>query len=188
MVVHEVPRRTAPALERHPDTRERLMDAAERLMADSGFAGVSVREVSAEAGTQISAITYHFGSKEHLLDAIFARRSGPMNRERTRLMDACEPAALGRQPTIRELLYAYSEPVFALAKEPGGLLFLRLKHHVQVGETQLSNRLKGKYIEPGARRFVAMLQAAFPRVPAHSLYWRFNVIVGAIYSLVRDAT
>jgi AcrR family transcriptional regulator len=176
------------ALERSPVTRDRLMDAAEGLMAERGFAAVSVREICAVAGTQISSITYHFGSKEQLLDAIFERRSVPMDRERWRLMDACEPALLGRSPTIRELLFAYSEPVFALAKDPRGLLFIRLKQHVQVGETNLSNRLKKKYIEPGARRFVALLQDAFPQTPVRSLYWRFNVIIGALFSLVRDAT
>jgi AcrR family transcriptional regulator len=180
--------RLPPGLDGIHVTRDRLMDAAERLMAERGFAAVSVREISAEADTQISAITYHFGSKEQLLDAIFERRSVPMNRERARLMDSCEPTVLGRHPTIRELLFAYSEPVFSLAKQPGGLRFLRLKQHIHVGETELSSRLKKQYIEPGARRFTTLLQLVNPQIPPRSLYLRFNVIVGALFSLVRDVT
>jgi len=57
-----------------PDTRERLLDAAERLFAGRGFAGTSVREITDGAGANLAAVNYHFRSKENLYAEVFARR------------------------------------------------------------------------------------------------------------------
>ena len=52
--------------ERAQRTREALLDAAEELFAERGFAGVSNREIVARAGANVAAIGYHFGSKRGL--------------------------------------------------------------------------------------------------------------------------
>lgn len=54
-------------------TRERLLDAAEKLFAERGFEATSVRELTAEAGCNLAAINYHFGGKDHLYHAAFSR-------------------------------------------------------------------------------------------------------------------
>ena len=56
------------------ETKERILDAAERLFADEGFAATSLRQITAEAGVNLAAVNYHFGSKESLLTAVFERR------------------------------------------------------------------------------------------------------------------
>lgn len=53
------------------ETRGRLVEVGTRLFAESGFKGVSVRELCAEAGANIAAVRYHFGGKEGLYRAIF---------------------------------------------------------------------------------------------------------------------
>jgi AcrR family transcriptional regulator len=64
-------RLTSPA----PDTRERLLDAAERLFAERGFAGTSVREITDVAGANLGGVNYYFRSKENLYAEVFARRA-----------------------------------------------------------------------------------------------------------------
>jgi len=58
-----------------PGTRERLLDAAERLFVAHGFAGTSVREVTDAAGANLGAVNYHFRSKENLYVEVFTRRA-----------------------------------------------------------------------------------------------------------------
>ncbi len=58
-----------------PDTRERLLDTAERLFAARGFAGTSVREITDAAGANLGAVNYYFRSKEILYAEVFARRA-----------------------------------------------------------------------------------------------------------------
>lgn len=60
-----------PTVNPLPDTRQRLLDAGTRLFAEHGFKGVSIRDLSALAGTNIAAINYHFGGKQGLYQAIF---------------------------------------------------------------------------------------------------------------------
>ena len=51
-------------------TREALLRTGARLFAQRGFDGASVRAITAEAGANLGAITYHFGSKESFYDAV----------------------------------------------------------------------------------------------------------------------
>jgi AcrR family transcriptional regulator len=60
------------------DTRMQLLDAARRVLLDHGFSGLSTRAVAAEAGTQMSQIRYHFGSKEGLVLALFERMNAEL--------------------------------------------------------------------------------------------------------------
>jgi AcrR family transcriptional regulator len=66
---------------------ERLMDAAERLIATRQGAGVSDRAIIHEAGQHNnSAITYHFGSRSGLLDAVWHRRLQRVSSRRDELL------------------------------------------------------------------------------------------------------
>jgi AcrR family transcriptional regulator len=51
-------------------TRHALLRTGARLFAERGFEGASVRAITAEAGANLGAITYHFGSKESFYDAV----------------------------------------------------------------------------------------------------------------------
>ena len=44
------------------DTRARILDAAERLFMAHGYDGTSMRQITGEAGVNLAAVNYHFGS------------------------------------------------------------------------------------------------------------------------------
>jgi AcrR family transcriptional regulator len=52
-----------------------IMEAAEKLFADRGFDGASVRDIAESAGVNLAMISYYFGSKEKLMEAMFTYRS-----------------------------------------------------------------------------------------------------------------
>ena len=64
----------------HQDKKELLIEVAERLFAEHGFEGTSVRLLASEANMNIAMISYYFGSKEKMMEAILDRRSA-LNRE-----------------------------------------------------------------------------------------------------------
>jgi AcrR family transcriptional regulator len=70
------------------DTKDRILDAAEALFARQGFSSTSLRSVIAEAGVNLAAVHYHFGPREELIRAVFARRFDPINRRRIELLTA----------------------------------------------------------------------------------------------------
>lgn len=49
-----------------------IMEAAEQLFAEQGFAGTSVRDIAEKAGVNLAMISYYFGSKEKLMEAMFS--------------------------------------------------------------------------------------------------------------------
>jgi AcrR family transcriptional regulator len=62
--------RTRPAGDR---TRERILDVALPLFADSGFAGTSVRAIASAAEVNVATLAYHFTDKEGLYDCVVQR-------------------------------------------------------------------------------------------------------------------
>ena len=87
-----------------PDTKSRILNAAERLIAKQGF-DVPLRAITTEAGVNLAAVNYHFQSKEALLDAVVARRLDPINDVRFRMLDEVEARFRGRplpvEPPLR---------------------------------------------------------------------------------------
>lgn len=53
----------------------KIIQVAEKLFAERGFSGTSIRDISQEAEVNVSMISYYFGSKEKLIEALFAVRS-----------------------------------------------------------------------------------------------------------------
>ena len=101
------------------DTKERILDAAERLFGERGFLGTSLRSVTAEASVNVAAVHYHFGSKQALVEAVLARRATPMNEERLRLLDELEAACAGPELPLEGVLRAFFAPVIRMHFEPG---------------------------------------------------------------------
>ena len=53
-----------------------LLETAEKLFAEKGFEGTSVRDIADVAGVNIAMISYYFGSKEKLMQALFEKKIG----------------------------------------------------------------------------------------------------------------
>ena len=65
------------------ETRSRLIAEAERLFADQGIWRVRVQDIVAAAGQRnSSALSYHFGSRQGVLDAILRDHGEPIDQER----------------------------------------------------------------------------------------------------------
>lgn len=56
--------------------REQILEVAEELIAENGFSGTSVRALAAKAGINVAMISYYFGSKEKLFEALVEYRAG----------------------------------------------------------------------------------------------------------------
>lgn len=56
------------------DKQVQIIEEAEKLFAQKGFKGTSVREIAQNAGINLAMISYYFGSKDKLLEAIFVYR------------------------------------------------------------------------------------------------------------------
>jgi AcrR family transcriptional regulator len=70
-----------------------IIEVAERLFSQKGFAGTSVRDIAQEADVNVSMISYYFGSKEKLIEALFQLRMTESSSRLETLMMASELSA-----------------------------------------------------------------------------------------------
>jgi AcrR family transcriptional regulator len=95
-------------------TRNKLLDAAERLFAEKGFEHTSVRDITAKAGTNVAAVNYHFGGKDNLYREVFHRRLANLREQRiSTLADLFEsPGATATlEDVISTFTSAFLEPL-----------------------------------------------------------------------------
>jgi AcrR family transcriptional regulator len=95
-----------------------MIEVAERLFAERGVNGVSLREIGTQAGQRnTAAARYHFGSKEALVDAVFRHRMEPINARRLAYLDNLDRAGRGHE--LRGLVEAFLHPLAETLGEPG---------------------------------------------------------------------
>jgi len=166
---------------RSPDTRTRLLDAAERLFAADGIAKTSLRAITQAAHANIAAVNYHFGSREGLIGEVFARRIAPINRERLELLDEVLERAAGAPPAIEAILNAFSLPALrqreAAPGAPGPV------RRMGRAFTEPAPEVRGVIFSQFAQvfqRFVAALVLALPALPPSEVAARFRYAIGAL--------
>lgn len=162
------------------ETVERILDAAEQLFAEKGFAETSLRQITSKAGVNLAAVNYHFGSKKALIQAVFSRFLGPFCMTLDRKLDDRQ-AQQGADDSLEDLL--------ELLMQQALLVTTRNKHDLSVfmrllglAFSQSQGHLR-KYLEDMYgkvfRRYMLLVQEAAPRIPPLELFWRVHFMLGA---------
>jgi AcrR family transcriptional regulator len=60
------------------DKQLEILQVAEQLFAEEGFDGTSVRDIAKQANVNVAMISYYFGSKEKMLEALVLNRISDM--------------------------------------------------------------------------------------------------------------
>jgi len=165
---------------RTTETRTRILDAAERLFAQHGYAATSLRAVTTEAGVNLAAVNYHFGSKESLLRETVHRVVGPVNAERLRRLDALE--AGGATPSLETVLDAFVAPDLALLDATGeqARLHARLLGRILGDPGPEVQRMVAAEIGAVIERYFRALVAALPHLDPAEVWWRFRSTIGVL--------
>ncbi|KAB2936347.1 MAG: TetR/AcrR family transcriptional regulator [Candidatus Contendobacter sp.] len=161
------------------DTRQRLLDAAEALFAEHGFAETSLRAITTQARANLAAVHYHFGSKDELLHAVFARRLKMLNEERLARLTALETG--GGPVTVETVLTAFIEPSLRLRRAGvQGERFTRLLGRAQIDASEaLRDFLRDQYA-PVLERFQQTLGRTLPQLQPGELRWRLYFALGVL--------
>ena len=97
---------------REKSARDAILDAAECLFAEHGYDGVTLRNITALAGTNIASVNYYFGSKEHLFTEMISRRFRPIKATQLQLLRAVMSEAEAERPQLDRVLDAFARPFF----------------------------------------------------------------------------
>lgn len=167
-----------------PDTKSRILDAAEELFMEHGFEATSLRLITTAAGVNLAAANYHFGSKEELFQAVLTRRLDPMNRDRMELLSGVEKeaAASAQILTCEKILAAMFIPALKLARdhETGGKNFLRLLGRAYADPAPFIREFLSSQYSEMIARFRHAFSHALPHIPREELSWRLHFVMGAL--------
>lgn len=162
------------------DTKERILAAAESLFARQGFSATSLRNVIAEAGVNLAAVHYHFGSREKLVQAVFGWRFDPINQERLVLLSALED---GRdRVTVEKILDCLLLPILRATREQpeGWTMVGALVGRVHTEPDLEVRRIFYDQFEEVGDRFLRALGRLLPDLPGEELYYRFHFSIAAM--------
>jgi AcrR family transcriptional regulator len=158
------------------DTKQRILDTAERLFGENGYDAVSLRQIIGAAGVNLAAVHYHFGSKEDLLDQVVLRKVGPVNEARLALLDRAEQLAAGAPVALETILRAFLEPTADVARRSPE--FVKVMGRV-VSEGHIE-RISAQHFRPLLDRFVGALEKSLPSLTRQELGWRVYFMFGAV--------
>ncbi|WP_138380169.1 TetR/AcrR family transcriptional regulator [Luteithermobacter gelatinilyticus] len=167
------------------DSRERILDVAEKLFSTSSFASVSVRTVTTEAGVNLSAVNYYFGSKQGLFQAVYVRRAKAMNRERLELLAEYAQAAetQGNPLPIRQIISALiSPPIRWLYDEETGVYIRFLARAYLEEASDMANVLEEEVAV--FDKFVPHIKDLYPDMSDEDIYWRIHFILGVMHHTI----
>lgn len=164
------------------DTKARILDVAERLFAQQGFAATSLRQITGEAKVNLAAINYHFQSKESLIRAVLMRKIGPVNERRLELLDEAESAA--GQLELECVIRAFFQPLLEAEQRGVDLAsFPRLLARVYSDEHDLVPSFRATF-EEVITRFQRALEKALPGLEADDTALAMHFSIGSMAHLL----
>jgi AcrR family transcriptional regulator len=162
------------------DTKQKILDTAERLIATQGFAATSLRQIISEAAVNLAAVHYHFGTKQDLLDQIILRKASGVNAERVAILDRLEKESSSRGVPVARILDAFFAPMIRTGSQNPQFVKLMGRMHAE----GLLPAVIEKHFQPTAMRFVNALHRALPELSEGELFWRMQFMYGAMSQAV----
>lgn len=175
----EKQRQRAPS-KRSLETRTRILDAAERLFAEKGFEGASLRDIAAAADVRVSLVHHHGGSKDGLFHLVVARRAEELSHLRLTALDTARATA---PPGLEQLMACFLDPYLDKADhgEPGWRAYARLV--AMVSSEERWRNISEVCFDPAAAEFIAEISRLFPAASRAQVSTVFVFCVAAMLAL-----
>lgn len=168
------------------DTKEQILIVAERLFAERGFAGTTLRNVVSEAGVNLAAVHYHFGSKEELFRAVVQRFARPVVEQELKLLSELEAKA-GR-PSVEEILTAMVKPSLEILSQDDDRHSIRAQFMGRCRtEPEPIQSIAYDEFAPASKAFLETLQQVLPEQSLAQLGWKFDLVITALVRVLMEA-
>jgi AcrR family transcriptional regulator len=174
------PRRTR----RSETTKQTIIDAAERCLAEGDFDGVSLRTITEAAGVDLALVNYHFGSKENLVAEVIGRRARLLHEARVLALEEARHRAGNASPSVDAIVTAFLEPWFSrlFTGDQGWRAYNRLLCQLSMMPKYLP--LTSTVLDPTALHFINALRTALPRATPEGIYWGYFFLLGPMMQVM----
>ncbi len=160
-------------------TKDKIINAAERLFAERGFSETSLRLITSKAEVNLASVNYHFGSKKELIQAVLARYLDQFMPALGRALEE-----VGEQPdlTLQAAFEAMVDPLMALneVRHHGTALFLQL-----LGRGYIENQGHLRWFvstHHGAvlSQISELVHRTTPQLQPNDIFWRMHYTLGTL--------
>ena len=168
------------------DTKEQILNVAERLFAENGFAGTSLRSVIREAEVNLSAVNYHFGSKEGLFSAIVARIAQPIVRGELAKLKQCQQE--NNNPTVEVILEALLTPALevVLNRSNDSISCARFMGRCRTEPDPIRD-LADRHFRESQEAFLDALGRSLPNLSRTELTWKLDLAIAVLLRVLTEA-
>lgn len=128
------------------------------------------------AGVNVASVNYHFGSKDPLVEAVFAKLAERVNASRTSALKTVREQAerTGRPASVEEIVQVFPAPYLAPNEQTHGELLAQFLLLNRLSPSPVTTKIMIEHFDPMARKFIEALSYALPDTPVQTLYWRYN--------------
>lgn len=141
--------------------KRNILLAAEKLFALQAFKAVTMRDIANEAGLSLALLTYHFGTKVELLNAVFEHRESYIA---DRLVALQQVRKDKKNPNaLEDIVTAFVHRAFELRAHPDSEHFMRLVARQVMGGGEESQAILRQYFDPLARAFIDAIHEVTPQ-------------------------
>jgi AcrR family transcriptional regulator len=164
------------------DRKSRILDAAEKAFADSGFEGASLRGIVRAARVNLATVYYYFESKEGLMTAVINRRFSPLREEQLALLKEFLAQAHNQPLPVEKIIEALVAPALSLAlTSPNkSQAVTRLVGRIVSEPNAQTQQLMRNQFAPFREAVLAEFHRSLPKLPLCDLRWRYEFIIGAL--------
>jgi AcrR family transcriptional regulator len=162
------------------DKKQLILDTAEALFAQFGFDSTSTRDIADKAGVNVAMISYYFGSKQNLMQAIIERHGENIYATLQNAYDT----QLAPEPRMRSLIRAYiqyclkhPDPIVIAHREMGVNLRPLLHDQITCVFKQVKDIIESIIIEGQQTGIFRQLDLPF------FLFMMGNMVDGMIHEL-----
>ncbi|GLP97960.1 TetR/AcrR family transcriptional regulator [Paraferrimonas sedimenticola] len=162
------------------DTKHKILDAAERLFAERGFAETSLRAITSKADVNLASVNYHYGSKKELIRAVVARY---LDIFIPKLIESLETLHQQHErPTLQQVFFGLVDPLLALDehRHNGTSTFLQLLSRGFIENQGHLRWFITSHYGHGLDAFTKSVAIAEPTISKEEMFWRLHFTLGTV--------
>lgn len=171
-------------------TAKQILDAAEALFAEQGFADTTMRQITKAADVNLAAINYHFGSKQGLIQSVAEQFLRPLSDYIDQALIEREVVANGSSITMEELLELLMRALLRVDQENNYalLMFTRLLELAYMkNQEELRQFIIGRY---GSKLtpYIELIKKQSAIMEDDEFFWRLHFVMGSVIFTLSNYT
>jgi AcrR family transcriptional regulator len=158
-------------------TQIKILEAAESELAEYGYAGASIRNITQRAGVNVASINYHFGSKEKLIKELFKFRIMPLNELRLGMLEETQAGSEDGVVPVSGLVDILVRPAVARLMTKDGRRFVQAMARCMSEPLDFMCELDEEIFQEVFTTFLAAFQKALPDLDPSRVMIKLNFII-----------